>query len=40
MGWSAIVMLGMDLIKDGFDGEIRFVVFEFVVSGKVMRNVC
>ena len=40
VGWSAIVMLGMGLIGDGFDGEARFVVFEFVVSGKVMRNVC
>jgi hypothetical protein len=40
VGWSAIVMLRMDLIEDEFNGDVRFVVFEFVVLDKVMRDVC
>jgi hypothetical protein len=32
-------MLRMDLIEDGFNSDVRFVVFEFVVLDKVMRDV-
>ena len=40
VGWSAIVMLGIDLIVDGVYGDVRFVVLDFVVSGKVVRDMC